>query len=199
MLNIISTPPTVLIQFPALHLIGNNYLDSCSVLCFLFFSPLWWYQQLLQQGMENHLLSPSSLQKKKESIFFFSVMGKAKLPISISIAYQGADRSLDAYYRNWIKLSRSCSQKYPRSLQVNLVVCKWCFSSQKLKQRIQWFPTSWFCHKTHQWLHLMSFLSLVLWIVQKKAVKAQHWYFFFSFFAAQNLCLPSARHPSCSW
>jgi len=46
------------------------------------------------------------------------------------------------------------------------------------------FRVSWFrrlCHKTQQWLCLVSSsLSLVVWVVQKKAMRAQHWQFLWS-------------------
>lgn len=107
-LNVDFFTPTLLIQFPALNLIDTSYFDNCS----------W------------GLLTTISLIKEKEITFFYLLFkrkiyffchGESKASYLHLHCQQEGVGTLDAYQRNWIKLSRSYSQKYLYSFQVNLV------------------------------------------------------------------------------
>jgi len=79
-LNVDFFHSTLLIQFPALNLIDTGYFDSCSWGLFDSYG----IDNIFKEEQKYHLLSFTFFLKEKDSIY--SVVGRAKLPISIYIA-----------------------------------------------------------------------------------------------------------------
>lgn len=125
--------PTLLIQFPALNLIDISYFDSCS---WGLFDSNDTNNSFNKEQQKNHLLSFTFFLKEKESIS--SVVGRAKLPISIYIANKKEMEVLMPIRE--IGLSGSCSQKYPHSLQVNLASLHMIFQVRTWNKGPSGFP-----------------------------------------------------------
>lgn len=112
MLNIgVFFTPTLLILFSALNLIGTSYFDSHS-----------WGLFTTMISITEEKISPSFTVSLEEKQWISSVMGSAKLPISIYTANKELELLMPLREIGLSEVDpRSSSQKYLCSLPVSLV------------------------------------------------------------------------------